>query len=181
MIRRINLWGGPSAGKSRTAARLFADLKDCKSNSTSKLEIELVREYVKDWAWANRPIEGWDQLHIFSEQLRREETLLRSGVDVIVTDCPIGLNAFYAYDNKLIFNQELVNMAFYFEEQYPSVHLVLKKPKIYHEKGRYHSKEEATALHSKIIDYLWNVKYIVCDDYKTVLNQSLNALGMDYK
>ena len=132
MIRRINLWGGPSAGKSRTAARLFSDLKDWKSNSASALEVELVREYVKDWAWTGRSIEGWDQLHIFSEQLRREETLLRNGVDVIVTDCPIGLNAFYAQHNKLSFANDLMAMAWKYEQQYPSINILLARPSINH-------------------------------------------------
>lgn len=164
MIRRINLWGGPSAGKSRTAARLFADLKDWKSQTHSPYEIELVREYIKDWAWEGKAVKGWDQLHIFSEQLRREEMLLRNNVDIIITDCPIGLNTFYAVHNNLPFAVDLAHLASKYEKEYPSINLVLQRPEVYHEKGRYHNKTEACQIDIAIKEFLGLDQFTVVED-----------------
>src|SRR5512133_3821784 len=86
----VNLWGGPGTGKSTTAAFLFALLKQKGYNA------ELVREYVKEWAWEKRQPGPLDQFYFFGKQSRRE-SLLYGKVDFIVTDCPVMLSAFYAY------------------------------------------------------------------------------------
>ncbi len=51
----INLYGGPGAGKSTSAAYLYYLLKCQQEN------VELVREYVKKWAWENRPCGVYDE------------------------------------------------------------------------------------------------------------------------
>jgi len=53
MTRVINLLGGPGVGKSTAAAKLFAKYKD------EGKSVELVREYVKDWAWEGRKNTAW--------------------------------------------------------------------------------------------------------------------------
>lgn len=80
----LNLFGGPGIGKSTSAAYIFYKLKSLGVNA------ELVREYVKDWAWDQRHINIWDQLYFLGKQIRRE-SMLYSKVDVIVTDAPVAL------------------------------------------------------------------------------------------
>lgn len=108
MTKLINLYGGPGTGKSTSAAYLFAKLKMLGVNA------ELVQEYAKEWAWDGRPISPIDQFHITREQLARE-TRLYGKVDVLVTDSPILLGAFYCRkygsDSAYVAMQELVSNA----------------------------------------------------------------------
>jgi ABC-type multidrug transport system ATPase subunit len=66
MTTIINLFGGPGSGKSTTAAYLYAGLKNQGVNA------ELIREYVKDWAYESRTVGVFDQLYFFGKQVRRE-------------------------------------------------------------------------------------------------------------
>ena len=85
-----NLHGGPGTGKSTTAAQVFASLK------LKGVNAELVTEYAKGWAWQDRKIKPLDQFYLFGKQLHREY-LLYDKVDVIVSDSPTAIAAFYAY------------------------------------------------------------------------------------
>lgn len=85
----ISLYGGPGTGKSTSAAFLYFALKSAGCNA------ELVREYVKDWAWEKRNISTYDQVYLLGKQARRE-TMLYGKVDWVVTDSPITMNAYYA-------------------------------------------------------------------------------------
>jgi nicotinamide riboside kinase len=78
----INLYGGPGCGKSTLAAELFAVLKQ------GGASVELVREYVKDWAWRGTAIGRWDQPYLIAKQLRAESALYGK-VEFIITDSPI--------------------------------------------------------------------------------------------
>jgi nicotinamide riboside kinase len=88
MTAVINLFGGPGSGKSTLAAEIYVQMK--KMN----LECELVREYVKDWAWEGRKIEGFDQFYILGKQIRKE-SLMYDKVDFIITDSPLWNSSFY--------------------------------------------------------------------------------------
>lgn len=58
----INMFGGSGCGKSTTAALLFARLK------LKGAHVELVREYVKYWAWNDRQVKEFDQLYLLGKQ-----------------------------------------------------------------------------------------------------------------
>lgn len=165
---RIAIWGSPGAGKSRTAARLFADLKDLGVSP-----LELVKEAAKEWAWANRTIAPWDQWVLFGEQLRREYELLRNGVSLI-TDCPLDLN--YIYSKELdtpcyslipIISSQL---DFNFPYRYD---FFINRPKTYDPKGRFQTEEEAKVLDKKILAYLEqnHPYYIHVDSYDELLKK----------
>jgi ATP:corrinoid adenosyltransferase len=80
----ISLFAGPGAGKSTSAAYLYAHLKNRGVNS------ELVREYVKDRAWEERQIGTYDQIYFLGKQVRREAMNTRgllSPQRTLVTRC----------------------------------------------------------------------------------------------
>ena len=66
-MRVINLFGGPGAGKSTTAAGLFFFMK---SDSSFDKSVELVTEFAKDLTYAERfkELQGDNQLYITSKQ-----------------------------------------------------------------------------------------------------------------
>lgn len=78
----INLYGGPGCGKSTLAADVYATLKK------GGASVELVREYVKDWAWRGTAVGRWDQPYLIAKQLRAESALYGK-VEFIITDSPI--------------------------------------------------------------------------------------------
>lgn len=137
-VRRICLFGGPGCGKSTTAAWLFAQLK------LRHVEVELVQEYVKTLAFEGRKPESWDQLWLLSKQMRREDVMLRNGVDVVVTDSPLLLSTCYAMKYNCPGAKHLVAIAEEFDETYPPLNIFIDRGgKAYSKKGRYQTEEEA--------------------------------------
>lgn len=146
----INLYGGPGCGKSTLAAELFYRLKNLGKS------VELVREYVKDWAWENRKITAYDQPYIVGNQIQRESRLYRQ-VDYIVTDSPIMLAPFYQkhysgteYVSKMCRGHiDLARnngVGFY--------NFLLKRNKPYDNKGRYETEEQAKVIDAELEYFL---------------------------
>ena len=71
------------------AALLFAHMK------MQGLHVELVREYVKLWAWSGKQVRPTDQIYLLGKQ-SAYESLLYGKVDYIVTDSPVMLAGAYA-------------------------------------------------------------------------------------
>jgi hypothetical protein len=150
----VNLFSGPGSGKSTSAAYLYAALKARGENC------ELVREYVKDWAWENRRIGPYDQLYFMGKQIRKE-TLLLNKVEFIITDSPVELSAFYASKYAPIAIQGAVNgavegyLAQLDADGHRVVNLRLTRSKPYNGEGRYQTEEEAVALDNEIQTFFW--------------------------
>lgn len=141
----INLYGGPGTGKSTSAAYLYY---------LSKLEsknVELVREYVKDWAWEKRPINTYDQIYFLGKQVRRE-SMLYGKVDYVVTDSPVMMNLYYAQrycPHSLSEGIRSATLSFYkqaVDDGHKHLHVFLKRIKPYISEGRYQTKEEAVEI-----------------------------------
>ena len=62
-IRRIGLFGGPGTGKSTLSAMAYSKLK------TMGINVELVQEYVKSWAYEKRMVSSFDQLYLLAEHM----------------------------------------------------------------------------------------------------------------
>jgi hypothetical protein len=141
----VNLYGGPGAGKSTSAAYFYYLLKSSGEN------VELVREYVKDWAWEARAISTFDQIYFLGKQVRRE-SLLYNKVKWIVTDSPVMMNLYYAqrYCSPILSEGiRAATLAFYQQaalDGHNHIHVLLKRVKPYLSEGRYQTEEEAKEI-----------------------------------
>lgn len=134
----INLWAGPGAGKSTTAAEVFARLKK------AGYIVELVREYVKDWAWQGRTPGPWDDVYLTAKQLQAE-SILYGKVDYIVTDSPVGLGCAYATGPQVETQKALAKSirARQHAAGIRHVDCFLKRTKPYAAAGRFETEEQA--------------------------------------
>lgn len=167
MIRRINLYGGASTGKSTSAAEVFASLK----RRFPMSKFELVQEFVKIWAYEKKIPKGYDQNYIFAKQLRREEIPLRNGVDLIVTDSPLFLGYCYAFKYAPKLAQPILTIINEFEKEYPSHHVFIERgDKQYNPHGRYEDEEAAKQMDIFILNQVSNYY----KDYKIVKFQEID-------
>lgn len=156
MTTIINLYGGPGTGKSTSAAHLFYLLKIQNQNA------ELVREYVKDWAWEGRKININDQIYFLGKQVRKE-SMLYGKVDWIVTDSPVMMNLYYAQQYcppTITSGVKSLNLAFYKQAEddgHKHIHVFLKRTKPYLAEGRYQSEAEARRMDSEVKEMLVNL------------------------
>lgn len=143
----INLFGGPGAGKSTTAAGLFFLMKN------AGMKVELVTEYAKDMVWAGRHRELDDQLYILAKQHHRLH-VLKEKVDYVITDSPLLLSSIYAfqYDSKMpeSFHDLVANLF----KRYDNRSVIITRVKPYHEYGRNQTEEEAKGIDKRIENML---------------------------
>lgn len=153
MTKIVNLYGGPGTGKSTIAAKAFALLKEGGVNA------ELVTEYVKQWAWEGRQPVNYDQFYFFGKQTRREYSLFGK-VDVIVTDSPIAINAYYAQvygspQQAALFRQMLLEyQRMCAEEGHKHEHIFIERVKAYNPAGRYQTEDQAKAIDAELRTFL---------------------------
>ena len=153
----INLYASSGSGKSTLAAALYSELK------LKHVNCELAREYVKRWVWEQKiPSSFEEQLYIFGKQ-SREESLLYKNVDVVVTDSPLWLPAFF---EQMFFstipgykcvlteatkiytdNLERVNKVKF-------VNFWLDKLDVYKNEGRYETAEKSLEIHENMFKFL---------------------------
>ena len=172
---RINLYGGPGVGKSNLSSKLYAEL------DILGYKIELVREYIKKWAYSGKVPRSFDQNYIFSKQLRAEDFYLQHGVDHIVTDSPLPLQCFYAYINHYPVWRELLTIAENYEKKHPSINIFLDREGLeYRGHGRYQNELQALELDTKIKEFLTShdisYKVLKTTDYKSIENYITGAI-----
>lgn len=174
----INLFGGPGIGKSTLAAALFATMKE------QNVNCELVREYVKLWAWQDRKIKHVDQIYVVGKQAQAE-SILYGKVDYVITDCPVFLPAVY---QKLYYQGDYIAQAARGVMMDASTHhnviyksYVLSRGTNFDTEGRYHSKEESIKIDKEIplmlTSYYLSHKLLLLADTKTLVNKILKDLG----
>lgn len=158
MTTIINIYGGPGIGKSATAAYLYYLFKKYNQN------VELVQEYVKEWAWENRKIKPFDQIYFFGKQVRKE-SMLFGKVDYVITDSPALLGLCYV---KRCCDPEISNglietaKAFYKvspRHNVKHIHVLLKRSGDFNSNGRFHSEKESLKIDSEIKDLLNEFKF----------------------
>lgn len=118
------------------------------------INVALIGEFVKRWAYLGRVPTGFDQVYLFGKQLHYEHELLNAKVPFIVSDCPILHICSFARKNRLPFYQELVNITMQYEEAYPGLHIFLNRVVPYQDEGRYETIEEAVKLDELMLGVL---------------------------
>jgi len=140
----VNLFGGPSVGKSTVSAGVFSLLK------LHNINTELVTEFAKDLVWEERFHTFKNQYYLFGKQHHRLWRV-SDKVDVIIMDSPILLSIVYRQElSSDIFKQ------FVLEEfnSYNNINFFLNRAKQYHEIGRNQNEQEAKKLDKEIIKIL---------------------------
>jgi nicotinamide riboside kinase len=135
----INLLGGSGLGKSTTAALLYGEMKN------RGWSCELVREFVKEWAWEGRKPDSIGQSIIYGRQLERE-ALLYGKVDYVVTDSPLILCSVYRsfyYGSDIITPLVLKDLETLKEKGVEQINFLLDRRKPFRCDGRF--EDEATA------------------------------------
>lgn len=142
MTTVVGIGGGPGCGKSTFAAALFAELK------ARGVSCELVREYVKPWAWRGQVPGRWDELYLLAKQLR-EESALYGKVDLIVSDRPLWMSAVY---EELLHLPPLAGPAVHAllrqqaDEGIRHIDFLVQRTKAFDPSGRYQTESQARAV-----------------------------------
>lgn len=150
----INLFGGPSSGKSTITSGLFYELK--KKN----ISCDNPYEFPKQVAWEDNTSQITDQLYIFANQHRG---IVRSygKVDYIILDSPILLSLAYknGYDDGYpasLYGESFDKMVIDVFNKYENINIFLERPDDFQEDGRFQNKEESLMFDSKIKSILDN-------------------------
>lgn len=147
---RINFFGGPGIGKSTTAARTFAQLKE------RHYSVELVAEFAKTWVQEGKAIDEEAQVYFFGRQMHAELQWLRHGVKNIITDSPLALAIVYThvYGNQGS-AEDLWRLCQRYDARYPYANIYLKRGKYpYDTQGRLQTEAEAHHIDEFILDFL---------------------------
>lgn len=143
----VNLFGVPGAGKSTGAAYVFSKLK------MKGINAELVTEFAKDIVWENNSRGLKNQEYIFGMQSYRLDRL-RDKVDVIVTDCPLFLTAFY--NKSPVLGQEFNKVVMNVFNTYNNMNFFIFQTREYTQSGRIHTKNEALSMQKPLLNMLEN-------------------------
>lgn len=166
MTKVINLFAGSGSGKSTTAALLFGNMK------LRGLTAELVREYVKTWAWSGKKVEAMDQLYLLGKQTNYEKTLYGK-VDYIVTDSPVLLCGIYeeywSHGQKTYAARAALSYLDHAKEKgIEHINYFINRKKPFDPRGRYETAEQAREVDKYMKNYLINKNIpfveIDCDD-----------------
>ena len=143
----VNIFGGPGAGKSTTAARIFSHLKE------NGYKCELVTEYAKDVTWEEAFNKLNNQLYIFAKQNHRIWRV-SDKVDVIITDSPLILSLVYGGDT---ISQNLKNLIVEEYTKFPYLSVYLERFAKYEKVGRTQTKKQAEKVDKNITDTFKNI------------------------
>ena len=145
----VNLFAGPGAGKSTTAAGVFHKLK------LFGVTTELVTEFAKDLVWESRTACLGNQMYVMGEQFRRLHRL-DGKVEVVVTDSPILLGMIYGKMGNLKLPDSFYDTMSWAYKLYSSEGLTyfLNRVKPFNPNGRNQSLEESRQIDQDIYDLL---------------------------
>jgi len=147
-MKVINLFGGPGAGKSTTAAGLFFLMK----TDPSIRSVELVTEFAKDLVYAERfkELEGNNQLYITAKQFSRLKRLSNQ-VDYAITDSPIIQSLMYTPRDYFPSFGSLLKEIY---SSFDNINIFIKRVKPYKKYGRAQTEEESDVIGNNIWHFL---------------------------
>lgn len=167
MCTVINLFAGPGAGKSTTAAGLFYLMK------LKGLNVELVTEYAKDIVYEEHLSRLEDQMYIFAKQQRRISRL-KDKVDYIITDSPLPLSILYNKNLSENFNKVVMESF----NSYENINVFIGRVKEYKEVSRTQTENQAKELDTELQILLKKLKisYFIIDGDKDASGFLLNYI-----
>ena len=139
----VNIFGGPSAGKSTTSAGIFYELK------RQGIRCELVTEYAKSKVWEESYKVLEDQIYIFGKQNHKMFTV-KGKVDIIITDSPLLLSLYYGKDLSSNFKGLIVET----HNTYHNMNYFINNLGEYDSVGRMQTEEESLIISGHILDIL---------------------------
>jgi hypothetical protein len=163
MSKIINLFAGPSAGKSSVAGALFSELK------RRHLSVDAPYEFPKVLAWDKNYPAIKDQFYVIGNQHRG---IARSygQVDYIIVDSPILLSLVYKnfYDDKpyypaSFYGKEFDDFILSLHNKYDNLNVFIKRDDTrFDQKGRYQNLDESKRVDARIKELLNynNIPYI---------------------
>lgn len=134
-LKVINIFAGPGAGKSTTAAILFGRMK------LRGLKTELVTEYAKDKVWEKSFGVLGNQLYVFGKQYHKLWRL-QEEVDYAVVDSPLAMSLYYGKACGDTFKKLVIEE----HNRWPSLNIFLERVKPYQKYGRYQDEDGARAV-----------------------------------
>lgn len=163
----INFYGGPGCGKSTICAGLFYQLKILGYNC------EMALEFAKDKVWEESYKVLDDQIYILGKQFHKLYRL-KDKVDIIITDSPILLSAYY----QKIRSKALEDLILECRREFNNIDIFLERSTDYDPNGRMQTQGEAlkiddgikSLLQEKFIEYTsrpkeeaidWAIKQII--------------------
>jgi hypothetical protein len=178
-MKVINLFAGPGASKSTTAAGTFFLMK------RAGLNVELVTEYAKHLTWDKRHNVLEDQLYVLAKQ-HRHIARLRGQVDYVITDGPFLQGLVYIPEGQ---NKILVDLIIELHQSFDNHNVFLKRVKKYLKVGRTQSLKQAKVLDGKISAMLanlgeqfqvvngdWNAPEAICKQLGIALNTTFQPV-----
>lgn len=176
MTTLLNFLGQPSSGKTSLSALVFAKLKEIGA------EVEYASEYVKSWAWESRKMTPFDQYYIFGKECHNQSILFNK-VDIVISDSPVMLTAFYHYFYNKKNSLRVPCREFYetaendFEVK--PINFFLPRRKDYNPRGRFQTQEEADNISVMLKTWLNFEGYpyveLLCEDNER-LNEVMKVL-----
>jgi len=139
----VNLFAGPSTGKSSTMAGLFSELK------WRGLDCEMAPEFAKEKVWEESKKILSNQIYVFGKQLHTIHRVMGK-VDCVITDSPLLLSLIYG-KNQVPSFEGLVTEVF---NQQWSLNIFLKRLKKFNPNGRLQNEEQAKQIDRDILAML---------------------------
>lgn len=164
----INLFSGPGAGKSTTAAGIFYLMK---RNGHS---VELVQEYAKECVWDNSIDKMADQFYLLAKQNRRLDRLVGK-VDYIVTDSPLLLCAYYG-DKYGRHPDIIVPVTTILFNKYDNHNYFLERTKPFDPRGRLGGEDNAREADAGIKELLKMHSYTTLTEGPETVNEIYRGL-----
>ena len=172
----VNLFGVPGAGKSTGAAYVFSKLK------MKGINAELVTEFAKDMVWDENRKVLMNQEHIFGSQSYRLDRL-RDKVDVVVTDCPLFLTAFY--NKSPVLGKEFNTVVKKVFNTYDNMNFFIFQLRDFNQAGRIHTKTEALNMQEPLLKMLdeYHIQHNIITgdvkDYDTIVDVVCEKIERD--
>lgn len=146
----VNIFGGPSSGKTTTAAGLFHFMK------LNHINVELIPEYAKSLLYSNRLEDMQDQQeYIFAKQNHMLHRL-REKVEYAIVDSPTLLSYCYTTWNAHPWPARDAFKAFVWASfnTYNNLNIYLIRPDEYQTEGRLQTLEQARQIDDNVVDSL---------------------------